>query len=191
MARKLNHGIKFPSPNMLGKINLTSPTCADDMTSMALNKISLQRQLNIVYQYSCKWRYLYNPTKCMVIIFGKDTTKHEPLGNDVFELVNGDEYEGTMLSPHNRVVSGYTKKRVNDGKRPGHAIMAIGSRNAQLTPITGSKLYWAVCIPKVTYGSEVMDLKRETMASMEAYDAEIANTIHRLPNHAAMGDVLL
>ena len=78
---------------------------------------------------------------------------------------------------HHKTKSGYTEPSVNYGKRPGHAIMAIGSRNGPLTPITGSQLYWAVCIPKVTDGSEVVDLKRETMASMEAYQAEIAKTI--------------
>ena len=97
-----------------------------------------------------------------------------------------------MLSPHNNVVPGYMKKRVHDGKRPGHAIMAIASRNAPITPITGSKLYWAVCIPKVTYGSEVMDIKGETLVIMEAYHAEITKIFQELPNHASnIGVVLL
>ena len=94
---------------------------------MGLNKILFQRQFNIVYQYSCKRRYLYSLTKCMVIIFGKDTKSNMnlTLGNDVLKIVNGHEHVGTMLSPHNKVVSEYMKIRGNGGKRPGHAIMAI------------------------------------------------------------------
>ena len=58
--------------------------------------------------------------------------------------------------------------------------MAIGSRTTTVTPITGSKLYWAICIPS----SQVMDLKRETMDITEAYQTEIAKSIQGLPNHA-------
>ena len=52
-----------------------------------------------------------------------------------------------------------------------------------VTAITGSKLYWAACIPKVTYGSKVMDLKGETMDIMEVYHAEIAKNIQGFANH--------
>ena len=50
--------------------------------------------------------------------------------------------------------------------------------------LLGSKLYWAVCIPNITYGSEVIDLNGETMHMVEAYHAEIAKNVQGLQNHA-------
>ena len=47
--------------------------------------------------------------------------------NTVLTIVNGHERVGTMQSPHHKVVSEYMKTKLNDGKRPGHAIM--GNRN--------------------------------------------------------------
>ena len=69
----------------------------------------------------------------MVIIFGNDTRQNMnfTLGNAVFKIANSHEHVGTILSPHNKVVSGYTQKRVNDGKRHGHAIITIHSKMSQ------------------------------------------------------------
>jgi len=49
------------------------PTFADDMTVIALAKEGLQMMFNEAYAYSLVWRFEFSPTKCKIIIFGKDT----------------------------------------------------------------------------------------------------------------------
>ena len=174
---------KSPDKLMLGKTNVSCPTFADDMTVMSLSKVSLQRQLDRVYSYSSKWRYLYNSQKCKVIIFGKDKSpsKMLMLGNNHIDVVDGHDHVGTMLGSNDKVVTDYIRKRATVCKRPGHAIMGIGSQHAPVTPITASKLYWSVCVPRLCYGIEMMAINGEAMDIMEAYHAEMAKTIQSLP----------
>ena len=79
----------------------------------------------------CKWKCIYNPTKCVVIIFGKDTRPHNnlTLGIDILKIVNDHEHVGTMFTSQQSSVWIHEEKS-KCNKRPGHAIMAIGSGNA-------------------------------------------------------------
>ena len=53
----------------IGSIRLGNPTLADDLVLIGPNLKSLEKALNIVYEYSRKWRFLFNPSKCHLIIF--------------------------------------------------------------------------------------------------------------------------
>jgi len=55
----------------LYKCNTSCPTVADDMILMVYSSCALQRMIDICYQYSCKWRFEYNASKCAVIVFTK------------------------------------------------------------------------------------------------------------------------
>jgi len=47
------------------------PTVADDMILMAFSRKALKIMIYICYNYSCKWRFEYNSSKCAVIVFNK------------------------------------------------------------------------------------------------------------------------
>ena len=51
--------------------DVSSLSVADDMILVSLSKNGLQKMMNICYEYSCKWRYLYNPSKCAVTVFNE------------------------------------------------------------------------------------------------------------------------
>ena len=53
----------------IGSIRLGNPTSADDLVLIGPSLKSLEKALSIVYEYSRKWRYLFNPEKCHLIIF--------------------------------------------------------------------------------------------------------------------------
>ena len=50
----------------------TSPVgFADDMSACTLSKFNMDKVLNLVYQYSCKWGYKYNAKKSAVMVYGE------------------------------------------------------------------------------------------------------------------------
>ena len=100
-------------------------------------------------------------------------------------MVDGHEHVGTMLASNEKVVSEYMKKRTSACKRPGHAIMAIGSKQAPITPITASKLYWSVCISRLCYGLEIMHINGEVMDTLESYHSEMAKVVQGLPENCS------
>ena len=78
----------------------------------------------------------------------------------------------------------YMKQRVEKCDKPGYAIMSIGSRTAPMIPMSASNLYWSVCVPKLTYGCQVMDLPDEALDTVESYHARMAKVFLCLPDSA-------
>ncbi|KAH3794438.1 hypothetical protein DPMN_147971 [Dreissena polymorpha] len=58
-------------------LNLCAPTVADDMVLASFSKRGLDNMLNICYEYSKKWRFLYNPSICAVVVFNEQEHKHQ------------------------------------------------------------------------------------------------------------------
>ena len=50
--------------------------------------------------------------------------------------------------------------------------------------MTASKLYWDVCIPKLTYGFEVMDVKDASLEKVISFHYQAAKITQGLPEHA-------
>ena len=65
---------------------LTSPTVADHMMLVALSATGINAMLDICNNYSKKWRYEYNASKCSVVVFNvsgqqKETKNFKMCGN--------------------------------------------------------------------------------------------------------------
>ena len=65
-----------------------------------------------------------------------------------------------------------------------YGIKGIGSYNVPVSPLTASKLYWDVCIPKLTYGFEVMDIKDTILDNVETFHLQAAKITQSLPEQA-------
>ena len=76
-------------------LQLTSPSFADDIILLALHPSFLSVIMDMCHQYSIKWRYEFNYTKCGVVTFGKSKAIHFQsknerewkLGNDIVDEV--------------------------------------------------------------------------------------------------------
>ena len=76
-------------------LQLTSPSFADDITLLALHPSFLSAFMDMCHQYSIKWRYEFNHTKCGVVTFGESKALHFQsmserewkLGNDIVDEV--------------------------------------------------------------------------------------------------------
>ena len=58
----------------IGPFFCGSPTCADDVMLLADSSVDLQTQLSIVSLYSQKERYIVNPTKTTISVYGTTRT---------------------------------------------------------------------------------------------------------------------
>ncbi len=56
--------------------SVSCPTVADDMVLAPLSKYGLDQMMGEWYNYSCRWRYEYNPSKCAVIVFNESKRRY-------------------------------------------------------------------------------------------------------------------
>ena len=77
------------------------------------------------------------------------------------------------------------KKRIKKCKTIVHAMHGIGSHRVPLPPAIASTLYDSVAIPKLMYGTDVMNLDDNTLAEMESFQFECAKLIQGIPKNSA------
>ena len=55
----------------ISDVNVTCPTQADDICLLSLTKHNLDMLIDICYKYSCNWRFRYNASKSVIIVFNE------------------------------------------------------------------------------------------------------------------------
>ena len=178
---------KCGAGTVIGPNKTTSPTFADDTVLLAPTRTGLQRLLNIAFKHSSQWRYEYNARKCATVVFGGDKMLEAPfkMGNAYIRTLAAHEHVGTILSSSKWDTIKYIKERIVACNKPGYAIMSLGNCFAPMTPISASTLYWSVCVPKLTYAYQIMDIPAEALNLAECYHAKLAKTIQGLPEQAS------
>ncbi len=78
------------------------PTVADEMTLIYLSKHGLNSMMNICFEYSQKWRYIYNASKSAVIVFNESKTDY--LTRDRTWKLGHNEVEECMQYTHLGIV---------------------------------------------------------------------------------------
>ena len=170
------HGAK------IGTIVCSNPTFADDIALVALIKMVLNIMLNIAYQYSCKWRFLYGVDKTQGLVFGEDRRPDLPIkmGNEVISVSDEGNHLGTPLHSKQGVEDGFIAAKISVCRKCYFSLEGIGSGGRGFDPVTLSKLYWAVCVPKMLYGIEVTDISAKSMDRLETAHSEFGRIIQGL-----------
>ena len=169
------------------KIILTCPTYADDMGILLSSKKAVQLVLNIIRMYASLWRMRYNSTKCTIIVFGKDSCPNMDicLGDQIIKVKAADKHLGTLLTDNSKEIDLFIAHRIKECHKPGYAINAMGSRQVPVPINCANKAYWSICVPKLTYGLEIMTLSTSNIQKCESFHAEIAKSIQGLPSQTA------
>ena len=168
----------------LGDLVIAGPAYADDITLIAVSKEGLQRLFSIAYKYGLKWRFQFNPTKCVVVPFGKDDNANLKIkmGNVPIRVSNSEPHLGILLSNSHKLEEEYLSDRIASCKTICQAAQSIGSHRVPVSPVTASKIYKQVCIPKLCYGMEVLGVERKSMEKLESFNINGAKQMQALPN---------
>ena len=177
--RSNNHGVT------IGNIDVTCPTSADDIAIMALYKVSLNALLNVAYQYSCKWRFSYNLTKCVAMVHGKEQQTNVPIsmGDTQLEIVNVTKHMGVSLTNDTVTQKNIVSQRIGAGRKVLYAAKGLGSAMAPVTPAVLSKIYWSVAVPKMVYGLDVTPVNDACMAELESAHRQHAKVAQGIPDN--------
>ncbi len=57
------------------------------MSFISLSRMGLQNMVTIAYKYSRKWKFRFNPSKCIVLTFGNTSDKESIKLGDVVYIV--------------------------------------------------------------------------------------------------------
>ncbi len=149
-----------------------------------MSRLTISNLVTTAFSYSKQWNFEYNLTKSLVLVWGKDT---EPikLGAGHLQLVPGSMHVGVPLCCTRKAESQAVTARISETRRLSYALQSFSSTRNGPSPITGSKLYNAICKPKLLYGVEVWDVPPEGLDTMENFHDEVGRRLQGLPDHTS------
>ena len=184
-----NFGAKLSLP----ALDLCCPAFADDVSLVTIYKPCMQALLNIADKHSCMWRYDFNSAKSHVLVFGDDTCPNLGLhlGDNTLEIVTVDKHLGVPLTTSRCPSSDIIHERISMGRRSFHASLSLGDKYQPVPPLTLSKLYWAISVPQITYGMELLTINASIEQRLESAHMSVAKIIQGLPRQTSNPAVLV
>ena len=153
----LIHDLQAGSPNT-GILNIPSscPSLADDLSLIGLSPLALQSLLDIAYNYSRKWRFIFNASKSCVLRFRTQRASPDEmlwhLGPAKVPCEHSYNHLGIVVN-HKCKLSDRIHEACNKGRKTYFALSDLGTKF--LNPKTLSHLYKKIVLPSVLYGCEL------------------------------------
>ena len=145
----------------------------------------MQLLFDVAHRYSSRWRFQFNPQKCSVLVFGTVAQPNIQLGPNQIKVTKCENHLGVPLTMDAKHELDYIKDRVGSCKSVCYGIQSLGSQNVPMSPVVATKLYRDVCLSKLCYGVEIMDVFPESRDEMERFQSSAAKTFQGLPNQTA------
>ena len=135
---------------------------ADDVAIFSLTPVGLQVLIEIVYKYSCNWRFMHNVTKTKIMVFGESKGHFQKLspsrqwylGKSAISQVCSYKHLGINVSS-----TGCSNDKISEASRKCKAsfmsLVGAGVRPNGLNPLTCSKLLKVIVLPRCLYGCEL------------------------------------
>ena len=113
------------------------------------------------------------------------------LGSDKLNISDSEPHLGSVLATTPKLAQEFMFKRIQSCQKVCYAIQSLGSKTVPLTPVISDKLYMSVCLPKLFYATEIMDIDPKTMDLMENFHIEKAKMFQGLSKNACNTGCLL
>ena len=114
-------------------------------------------------------------------MLGGKSTISIKLGQHTVDTAKSEKHLGVLLSTSLGCEVEFMKKRILSCKTICNGIRSLGSHRVPISPVVAAKLYRTICIPKLCYGAEVMDIGSESLDLMESYQSTCAKQFIGVP----------
>ena len=161
---------------------------ADDIALLAVQKVTLQRMMDMCYKFNCEWRPNLHPKKMKIMVFGEtryyaltnSVTRIWKLGDKIIEEVKNHFHCGIKLTTDKTTVN-ITKDLCRKGRGIMLSLQHCGI--GKLLPLTLVKLYKAIVLPSALFGCElwtnVSDTEYKMLEKMQRFCAKYIQNLGR------------
>ena len=147
--------------------------------------------MDMCHQYSIKWRYEFNHTKCGVVTFGESKTLHFrsvlervwKLGNDIVDEVYEYKDLGTLKNFVGLFSSNVTDNIEKTRKKAGMVFFSKFDRR-KTNPLVYIKFCKQACLPSLLFGSELFTLTPSLLLKLERCQLRFLKNIFYLLSFA-------
>ena len=178
--RLLNNLQKHHLGHRIGTVNVSAPTCADDIAILSNSHHDSQAAINIVDDYAASHRYTINASKSATVAFNSFINVPLEIGNCEIPYAETAVHLGISRQSSN---SNNIDERIQAARRTTYALMGAGmhGRNG-LAPYVTQQLLSTYVIPRLIYGLEVTKLKTTEITKLENFQRKMLRQLQFLPD---------
>jgi hypothetical protein len=175
----------------IGTICCSAPTCADDVALLAPSQDEMIKLLSRVQDHANMDKLTLNPTKSILLQYvrkGKTKMDHAELAinNCPIEVQNSSTHLGILQGP----AKDLNKTRVTDciatATRTMYALFGAGMHGKNgMNPMVSKQLWTVYIIPRMLFGTELWQLNKTDLETLELYQRTRIKQIQGLPSRTA------
>ena len=136
---------------------------ADDICLLAPTRSAMQLLLNTCEEYGLSWCLTYNPKKTKVMIFGNDLDSPSlSMYGNLLDYVRDYKYLGVNVVAGSTFSTSHLKPLIKF-RSSANTVLNIHKRPSEQVML---KLLYSMCIPNMTYASDVLQYSSKQMQSM-------------------------
>ena len=188
----LNQLQNAPEGMKIGNVDVTSPTCADDIALLSQKENDAQILTNTVHEATKKDRFSINASKCEVVHFktkkkqcGLPTIKYN---NTNIDVCNSAKHLGIERNPNN---TPDVDSRIQTARKTVYALLGSGLHGKNgISPIISFHVWSTFVIPRLLHGIELLNIRKSDIDTLERYQRQFLKQIQTLPERTASVAVL-
>ena len=137
----------------------------------------------IAFKYSIQWRFQYSAVKSVAQIFGVDEATNTPivLGGKHLKVSDTHTHVGVPLCTSKKAYNRAIEGRMSSCRQAFFTIKSVSPPPTMMQPTIMTKLYWSLCVTKMTYGMEIWPIDKTCIEMVESVHRDIGKNIQGLP----------
>ena len=168
------------SGKLIGTVKIPHVTVADDMCFITEDKAELQPMMSAAELQANREHYNIHPTKTVILNYGAQPQPEVSLyGTPVTtedHTVHLGVHRSTKCIPN-------TDEKINLGRRTAYSLMGAGFHGKSgLKQSIKASMWMKYVVPRITYGMEVLSLRRKDIDQLEAFQRRTMKQLQGLPN---------
>jgi hypothetical protein len=166
---------------------------ADDMALLARTAEELQEMIDVVVEYSRKWRFELSWKKSEVMVVGGIKKKEKwTMGGQELKVVTEFKYLGVEFQRNGRWAA-VCKRLCDKANKKVQVLIGLGMRDEGFSAKTGASLWSSLVAPMLEYGSEVWEPGKTDVKRVEKVQLAAGKSIlgcgSKMANEVVRGEL--
>ncbi|KAK3105639.1 hypothetical protein FSP39_002449 [Pinctada imbricata] len=188
----INNLQEVPEGVKIGTLDVTSPTCADDIALLSKALREAQILTNIVELTANGERFTINPTKSEILVFKTNSKSSQEVvvkyGNNQIKQVTSLKHLGIERNETN---TPNITQRIETARKTLYALLGSGLHGKNgISPAITIGMWNTFVIPRMLHGIEFLNVRRKDLDQLEMYQRKILKQLQTLPERTASAAVL-
>ena len=164
-----------------------------DVVLIADTPQDLNNMLDMTHSYASHWHYSINPTKSAVVTYSNVTRPRIQtawrFGTDSIPEKESHPHLGIQRSSSR--ISSRCNNIMQSGSKTLFSLTGSGAKRRGLSPPILTTLWETYCIPRMLYGTEIINLYEGEKATLDKYQNQVFKTLLGLPRTTSSAAVNL